>query len=668
MSSDGGEVAIRFTSQQQEKLWGDIARTVSALSGLQGKGEEMAATTGKASASLRRFAEAVKAAQSTPDSRLADEMAKLKAALDATLLTQEEFAAGSAAANERYRAEVSKSAVAAQELAKAQRSEEVNAHLRRQLEAMREVRRELAASRDAAEASAEEERRDLARVDAEWDRYAASVKEAMRTPVEHYHAKLEKLAEGHLRGKLTIQEYHAAAKKAFTGYRQEVDAAAKSQEDLAASARVSFEDIKVAGMAGLASVALLLRQMRTDADQAGRSFADAGKSAGALGQIGDLSQQKADIVLGKQFFATGATRTVGEAYDAVRELRNVGVEDKAMTFAELQRTGLISGVGQVTGKIKQLEDNLGKEEVGGMLPALAKALEAQKPTKVSAEELIGAAAQAGVGARMAGVKQDELFAAAGIAVNSFGAATGGERLKALTSKLAELGDEAPGSTLSAKVAAIDARKMNPGELKTFFGSGEALQMFDVLRRQRDFLDARTTAIGAANEGTIREKIIQQKQIPDVYEPAESQRRLNAKALAQEDRARAALDAEGVQAAMVAGIERGQFPGIFATMRNVVTAPFSPLAFRAPGAHFSTPLGPSLREAEATAADLAMTGIRHVPLIGGDRAIVADFGAMVREMKDATGAFKQVVQELRKSPPVDRIGPARREAAVAAGGN
>jgi chromosome segregation ATPase len=204
VSSDGGEVAIRFTSQQQEKLWGDIARTVAALGDLQGKGEEMAATTGKTSASLRRFAEAVKAAQSTPDSRLADEVGKLDAALKAALLTQEQFDAASKAANERYQAEINKSTIEAQELAKAQRSEEVNSHLRQQIALVRERGAELQRSRDAAEATAEEERRDLERVEAEWERYAATVKEAIRTPIQTYHAKLEKLSEAHLRGKLTL--------------------------------------------------------------------------------------------------------------------------------------------------------------------------------------------------------------------------------------------------------------------------------------------------------------------------------------------------------------------------------------------------------------------------------------------------------------------------------
>lgn len=480
MSSDGGEVAIRFTSQQQEKLWGDIARTVAALGELQGKGEEMAATTGKTSASLRRFAEAVKAAQSTPDSRLADEVGKLDAALKAALLTQEQFDAASKAANERYQAEVNKSTIEAQELAKAQKSEEVNAHLRQQIALVRERGAELQRSRDAAEATAEEERRDLERVEAEWERYAATVKEAIRTPIQTYHAKLEKLSEAHLRGKLTLDEYHAAAQKAFRAYKQGADGAAKSQESLSTSAVVGGTLIANAYMKAGQVVTDVFRRAAAESDRLKEKTREAGDEYGELAQLQANTPELVKQV--DQLVASGSVKSFAEGKAAIFAAESAGAQQSLPDLANLAKFGAIRDIPDVIRSAETMRSTMGSD-VGSPVELLAKAFASARSSITTAERVQIAASKSGTSGRELGISVDESLAAAGIIANAKGSPdTGGERLAALFRGL-KMQEGMQGKTLPQMLQAVQGMNLGFADRQKFLGGSEADEAFSVLENK-----------------------------------------------------------------------------------------------------------------------------------------------------------------------------------------
>lgn len=495
MSSDGGEVAIRFTSQQQEKLWGDIARTVSALSDLQGKGEEMAATTGKASASLRRFAESVKAAQSTPDSRLADEMAKLDAATKANLLTQEQFAAASTAAHERYQAEVNQSATEAEAFARAQRSEEVNAQLREQIKLVRERGAELTASRAASEAAAEQERRDLERVESEWDRYAAGVKDAIRTPVQAYHAKLEKLSEAHVRGKLTIDEYHAAAKKAFDSYKRGADGAEKSQQSLSTSAVVGGTLIANAYMKAGQVLTDVFRRAAAESDRFKEKAREAGDEYGELAQLQANTPEL--VAQADQLVASGSVKSFAEGKAAIFAAESAGAQQSLPDLANLAKFGAIRDIPDVIRSAETMRSTMGAE-VGSPVELLAKALAAARSSITTAERVQIAASKSGTSGRELGISADESLAAASVIANAKGSPdTGGERLAALFRGL-KMQDGMQGKTLPEMIQAVQAKGMGFEERQKFLGGSEADEAFSVLENKLGMLSRAIDDVAKAN--------------------------------------------------------------------------------------------------------------------------------------------------------------------------
>lgn len=658
MSSDGGEVAIRFTSQQQEKLWGDIARTVAALSELQGKGEEMAAATGKTSASLRRFAEAVKAAQSTPDSRLADEVGKLDAALKAALLTQEQFDAASKAANERYQAEINKSTIEAQEFAKAQRAEEVNAQLRQQIALVRERGAELEKSRQTAEAASEQERRDLERVEGEWDRYAAGVKEAIRTPIQTYHAKLERLSEAHLRGKLTLDEYHAAAKKAFTAYKQGVDGAAKSQESLSTNAVMGGTLMANAYMKAGQVVTDVFRRAAEELERLKESSRDAGDQYGELAQLQANTPALVEQV--NQLMASGSVKSFAEGKAAVFAAESAGAQESMPALADLAKFGVIQQMPEVIRSAEALRFTLG-EKAGTPEEILAKSFASARSSTTTAERVTIAASKSGTSGRELGINADESLAAAGILASGKGNAdTAGERLAALFRGL-KTQEGMQGKTLPQMIESVRGMGLGFADRQKFLGGSEADEAFSVLETKLPLL-AKTIAAVADAKGaeTLRAIAADAAAIPETALTA------NARA------GKAKADLSGRRLGNVGLAVDAAFNEKVADVRNEAQVAEFMRSRRAARGEDTGPAGTDVALAEVNVAMLRTLEqfAKMIPGLQQHLATTAEASTETTKlMREAARANLGASQALERSATrVDRTGQARREAAVAAGGN
>lgn len=108
MSTNGGEISVKFTSQEEAKLWQAFTRIVvegrKVALGLQDASESAV----KFEKGLDKFAEQVKRVDAGPLGALREEMRKLDAAVAANLLTEEKASAGRIEAQRRYQAEIRK--------------------------------------------------------------------------------------------------------------------------------------------------------------------------------------------------------------------------------------------------------------------------------------------------------------------------------------------------------------------------------------------------------------------------------------------------------------------------------------------------------------------------------------------------------------------------------
>lgn len=485
MSSDGGKVEIVFASKQQAELWNAIARTTSELAGLQGQGEQMATTTAKASASLRRFAEAVKEAQSTPDSRLAAELAKIEAAVKATLLTEEEAAVARTAAEQRKQAELAKTAAEmgkaaaeAERLRKAEKSEEVLAYLRQQIGLVREKRSELAQGRSEMESAIAQEQRDVERLDAEWERYAASVREAIQTPIQSYHAKLEKLSEAHVRGKLTLEQYHTAAKKAFDDYKRGATSAEQSQEKLSVGAVTGGTLLAHAYMKAGQVMSDVFRRAAEELDQLKEKSRDAGDQYGELAQLQANTPELVAQV--NQLVASGSVKSFAEGKAAVFAAESAGAQSSMPSLAELAKFGVIQQMPEVIRSAEALRFTLG-EQAGTPEEILAKSFASARSATTTAERVTIAASKSGTSGRELGISANESLAAAGILASAKGNAdTAGERLAALFRGL-KTQEGMQGKSLPQMLQDVQRMNMSFADRQKFLGGSEADEAFSVLQ-------------------------------------------------------------------------------------------------------------------------------------------------------------------------------------------
>ena len=108
MSTNGGEISVKFSSQEESRLWQNFTRLVvegrKVALGLQ----EASESAVKFEKGLDKFSEQVKRIDAGPIGGLREEMRKLDAAVKVGLLTEEQASAGRIEAQRRYQAELRK--------------------------------------------------------------------------------------------------------------------------------------------------------------------------------------------------------------------------------------------------------------------------------------------------------------------------------------------------------------------------------------------------------------------------------------------------------------------------------------------------------------------------------------------------------------------------------
>lgn len=108
MSTNGGEISVKFSSQEESRLWQNIVRLVTATREVGAGLEKATESAAKFEKGLDKFADQVKKVDAGPVGKLREEFRKLDAAVAAELLTEEQAASGRIAAQRRYQAELRK--------------------------------------------------------------------------------------------------------------------------------------------------------------------------------------------------------------------------------------------------------------------------------------------------------------------------------------------------------------------------------------------------------------------------------------------------------------------------------------------------------------------------------------------------------------------------------
>ena len=108
MSTNGGEISVKFSSQEESRLWQNFTRLIvegrKVALGLQ----EASESAVKFEKGLDKFSEQIKRVDAGPIGALREEMRKLDAAVAAGLLKEEQASAGRIEAQRRYQAEIRK--------------------------------------------------------------------------------------------------------------------------------------------------------------------------------------------------------------------------------------------------------------------------------------------------------------------------------------------------------------------------------------------------------------------------------------------------------------------------------------------------------------------------------------------------------------------------------
>jgi predicted RNA-binding protein associated with RNAse of E/G family len=210
-----GEVVVRFTSEEDAKLFDAFVRVAKMASDSGDKLTKTSAAADRADASLKRFAEHMKDVTSTPMEALTRETEKLDRALKANLLTAEEHSRAVALVHKKYATEDEKP-----------------------------------------KASAETP------VDASLARFADRVKELNATPLETLTQETEKLDAALRQNLLTAEQHGRAVAVAQQRYQAELKKTREEQEKANAPTAVEISPADKAKQEALEAHEYRLRRIK----------------------------------------------------------------------------------------------------------------------------------------------------------------------------------------------------------------------------------------------------------------------------------------------------------------------------------------------------------------------------------------------------------------------
>jgi hypothetical protein len=277
------------------------------------------------------------------------------------------------------------------------------------------------------------------------------------TPQEKYNAQIEKLNALLEKGKLNQEQYGRAVEQAKNKMEEEGQAVEKAKHAHAAAfGEAAISEVKsfasslglVVGAAELAKMAI--EKMAEARREAAEEAKQAEMSTGSLAQLtNDPEEYKGLVEAAKKMYAGGGASSLEEANRTIFALKSAGMMGDVDLFTSLKGSGLVSELPTMAKSVRTLQASMGAEETGTTRQLLGKAFAAGEYAPSYAQEMLPAAAKAGIGARKAGIHDEEVLAAVALMAESSGSADlGGTRVAALMKALGKIGAGGVGETES----------------------------------------------------------------------------------------------------------------------------------------------------------------------------------------------------------------------------
>jgi len=344
--------------------------------------------------------------------------------------------------------------------------------------------------------------RKSARAEAELEKAAKRVWDETRTPMERHITKLGELNRLVEKGKLDQDTYARAVKQSQAA----LEAAGNAGQG--AFGKIGGE---LAGMlTGTLSVAAALNLTRgilNDIDrerkEAAQKQVEAQFDIGKLAQVADIDPNSPEGMRGlaassDKIFAAGGAQTRGAAARLVFGAKSAGQVPMAEFFGDLYRSRLVDDPAQMLTAANTIQASMGEKETGNLRGIVSKAFGASLYSPASAESILSAAAEGGIGGRVLGISDEELLAATAEISRALAKQTGkvptaaeaGTRVKSLMKGLSRMGggkmpmdDEDIVDELRAMAAGEDSPSKRKPRFD-FVGKGKSLiQMLEEIEAQ-----------------------------------------------------------------------------------------------------------------------------------------------------------------------------------------
>lgn len=345
-------------------------------------------------------------------------------------------------------------------------------------------------------------------------RLSALQKQLLRdssTAQDEYNRKLEALKglyEGNL---ISVDNYRKGVQRATEEYhlnkRAADDAAGAGDEAFGSKAAQSLVSFATQLGAVLGPIALI-RMAWDEVAQAKQKAFDVNREArfksGQLRQLAD-TQGEYDELRNKQreLFASGATRTLGEAGQIVFDITSAGLMEDASfrLLKELGKTGTIEDLSGFAQTITRLSSAFGAAEAGGTKAIISKAFAASEFSSANVPQLLSAAAKVGPVANLLKLTDEETMAAI-TALSKTGTAE--DAATALSSLLYSTAEqpEFEGMSIAERVRKLRSMNLSAGEMKEFLGRKEAVRAYSDLMQTSDIFRETHAAVIQANRDTF----------------------------------------------------------------------------------------------------------------------------------------------------------------------
>jgi hypothetical protein len=275
-----------------------------------------------------------------------------------------------------------------------------------------------------------------AKEEADMAREGARIWEQTRTPMEQYRARLQRLNELMHEGFISTMAHDRAIKQLGEDFGHTGTKGTKAFADLGQT--IVHTVAALAGVAGpLALIQGMLDKLGEARREAAQEARDAEMGIGSLKQLTTNQQEYDELLKGAGEIETGAGVSKEESGRIAFALKSAGLFDQRKTFIDLRANAIVGDIAGLARSADTMITSMGADQVGTARQVISKGMAAGTIAPTLMEEILPAAARAGVSAKSAGITDKELLTATALLAKASGeSGRASTQMKALSKGLA----------------------------------------------------------------------------------------------------------------------------------------------------------------------------------------------------------------------------------------